>query len=188
MYRGNQHEITINGNTFTVDSNLEERVIRWLESNGYSGRWERPAHGASVGSSNYTPDLLLSVDIGYMTHTAIVEIKPDIARFTDYVSRRMRAVASHYHSDLLLLYCGNDKSWHRIDRKTGALSPYGQPTPGTIPIDKLYRARTKRSRSVFNHTYETRRRPIAAILRHTCEIVASILQAIVSPPKKHRRK
>lgn len=189
MYRGNQHDITINGNTFTVDSNLEERVIRWLENNGYSDLWERPTHGANVGSSNYTPDLLLSVQIGTMTHTAIVEVKPDLDRFTDYVSRRMRAVARHYYSDLLLLYTSNDNAWRRVDTKTGALVLFGPPIPGKIPISKLHRARTKRARSVFNHSYETHRRQIATVLQRTCDIVATILQELlIDHPKRHRRK
>lgn len=31
----NRHEVTIAGKTFWVDSNLEERVLLWLENNGF---------------------------------------------------------------------------------------------------------------------------------------------------------
>lgn len=154
-HRGNRHEITLAGNTFWVDSNQEEMLLRWLEGNGFQGRWRRLDDGLSVGHNNYTPDLELSVQFDGMTHRALVESKPSKRFFTDYVSGRMRGVTRHYFSDVLLLYVHDEKKWYRVDKKTGMFSDFS-PVPGEILINKIYRPFTKKARSVRYHRYRKR--------------------------------
>jgi len=188
-YRGNRHEVTIGGKTFWVDSNQEETLLRWLESHGFSGRWRRLGDGLSVGGSNYTPDLELSIQLGGMTHRALVESKPTKAAFTPDVSRRMRGVARHYFTEVLLLYVHDEKQWYRADIKTGELSEFGVPTPGDLPVDKLYKPMTLSGRRVYSHSYRERLdvKVGKTVARTVANSLESGLKAMFGPKKTRRR-
>jgi len=56
-----RRQVVIGGKTVLVDSRLEERMLNWLEDNGYSGCWRRPDVGLNAGIRNYTPDVELLI-------------------------------------------------------------------------------------------------------------------------------
>lgn len=176
--------VNIDGTNVQVDSNLEEKIIRQLEASGFKDRWVKPTIGLNVGKNNYTHDLELSVQFAGKTHRAIVEIKPAKSYFTNYISRRMRGVASHYYSDLLLLYTDDDKTWYRVDIKTGALSIFGIPEPGKILIRKLYKPVAIRAKGVYSHRYKRKPRIFANLLL----LLANLLEALVTKPLGNPRK
>lgn len=188
MIRGNRHEVTIDGKTFWVDSNQEEALIRWLEDNGFHDRWLRRDYGVSVGTNNYTPDLELSIQLDHMTHRAIVESKPDLASFTPYVSHRMRGVAKHYLSDVLLLYVHDKNIWYRVDTKTGILTEFSSPTPGGVPIKKLYKPLTVRARNIYAHRYRKRPEISKKVARIAIDGAQSLLIEMLGAKKKKRRR
>ncbi len=188
MIRGNRHEITVDDKTFWVDSNQEEYLIRWLEENGFHECWLRRDHGVSVGINNYTPDLELSIQLDDMTHRAIVESKPELASFTSYVSRRMRGIAKHYFSDVLLLYVHDKNIWYRVDIKTGDMEVFGIPVPGKIPIQKLYKPITIRARSVYAHNYRKRPEIVKKAARVAIDSAQSFLVGVFGVKKKTRRR
>lgn len=186
--RGNRHQITVDNKTFWVDSNQEEALIRWAEANGFHDRWMRRYHGVSYGGNNYTPDLELSVQHEEMTHRALVESKPYLKKFTPYVSRRMRGIAKHYFTDLLLLYVHDTNSWYRVDVKTGRLSDFGVPIPGKNPISTIYSPWTKKAPKIYAHTYRQRMQPMKIALKITVNVLEDVMYAIVAPKKKSRRR
>lgn len=188
MSRGNQHYITVDGKTFQVDSNQEEVLIRWAEANGFHDRWMRRDYGVSRNGNNYTPDLELAVQLDGMTHRAIVESKPELAAFNSYISRRMRGIARHYYTELLLLYVHDTKTWYRIDIKTGALSNFGVPTPGINPISASYKPWTKKAPRVYAHTYRQRIEFGKIVLNITADVLEGFVKLVVGPPKRGRRR
>lgn len=188
-YYGNRHQITIDGQTFMVDSNQEEKLIRWVEANGFHDKWIHRDYGVNVGQNNYTPDLELSVLLpDGMTHRALVESKPSLNRFNDYISRRMRGVAKHYYSEVLLLYTHDTDTWYRIDIKTGQLSRFGVPVPGDYPINKLYKPFTKKAPRIRSHTYRQRlalgKMATLAIL----DMIEGSIQSLFGVKKTKRRR
>jgi hypothetical protein len=189
MYRGssNHHWTTIGGQRIFVDSNLEERVLQELEATGFTQRWSKPEVGLSVRGYNYTPDIELSVQFEGMTHRALVEIKPNRQLFTNYISRRMRHVARYYFSDLLLLYVDTEKQWYRVDQKTGALSDFGQPVPGTIPLKKLYKPIGIPARQIYNHRYKKRLTPMLSTVSFLLESIVLLLQGPRKAPRQGSR-
>lgn len=191
MYRipSNRHWANIGGEHIFVDSNLEEKILSNLEATGFAERWRRLEHGLNVGANNYTPDLELSVQHDGLTHRALVEIKPYKQAFTPYISERMRGVAKHYATNLLLLYADKENTWYRVDIKTGELENFGVPIPGMLPISKLYKPITLPAKRVYNHTYVKKFRPVMGALNLTAKLVADSAEAIVVGPKKlkHRR-
>lgn len=142
----------------------------------------------SVGTNNYTPDLELSIQLDGRTHRAIVESKPDLASFTPYVSRRMRGIAKHYYSDVLLLYAHDKDIWYRIDIKTGTLQEFGTPAPGKKPIHALYAPLTVRARSVYAHTYRKRPEVIKKAARVVIDGGHSFLIGMFGVEEKTRRQ
>lgn len=169
----------------TVDSHLEERVLRKLDENGFRGLWAKPSIGINVNRSNYTPDIELSVQLDGMTHRAVVEIKPAANFFTPYICRRMIGIARHYHTKLLLLYAEKEDSWYRIDCKTGVLSQCGAPVPGNIPIKKLYKPLSIPAAKVYSHYYDK-----AALPALGKALMSFIIEALLAPfitPKRRRR-
>lgn len=188
----NRHEATVGGKTFWVDSNLEERVLRELEANGFSGRWERPSKGTHAGGKNYTPDVYLMIEYGGMSHRAILEIKPVLdgpRGFSDYISQRMRKAARVYYVDILLLYVDATRTYYQIDFKTGALTDFGFPVPAKIPIDKAYKPLTVPAKSVWSHRYEQRLDSFAAkaILNVIADILEGTVNVLFGPAKPKRR-
>lgn len=143
-----------------VESQVEERFLRWIEVNGFSNRWERPNIGLHARGKNYTPDIYLMIEYGGMSHRAVVEVKSvlDDQRygFTDYVSLRMRRASRVYFTDMLLLFVDKTQTWYRVNPKTGSLAEFGVPVPARIPISKAYKPLTVRSTSVWNHRYKQR--------------------------------
>lgn len=181
--------VVIGGISATVDSLLEERVIRHLDSNGFHGLWDKPLVGLNVGDSNYTPDIELSVQMDGMTHRAIVEIKPAKRFLTSNILRRMIAIAGYYHSHMLLLYADKEKSWYRIDVKTSAVLPCAPPTPGSIPIAKLYKPASLPSRSVYNHAYTKAALPTMgnAFIEFLIALIAAPFGSSSQPRRRKRR-
>jgi hypothetical protein len=152
-------QIRVAGQTIWVDSLLEERVVLWLEHNGFSGRWRKPLIGLNVGSRNYTPDIELYIEYEGLMHMAIVEIKPVLHGkfgFNDYIFKRMRIAAKVYFAKILLLYVADTDTWYRIHNKTGLLTEFGIPVPAAKPIDATYRPFTVKARSVGYHHYKQR--------------------------------
>lgn len=190
MYRGRSHHhwAEVGGQRVFFDSDLEERVLRDLEANGFSGRWHKPDFGLNVRRYNYTPDIELSVQFEGMTHRALVEIKPYRQAFSNYISRRMRHVAGYYFSDLLLLYADKEKRWYRIDRKTGALSDFGRPVPGALPLKKLYKPIGIPAPRVYNHHYKKRLTPVLSTVGFLLESIVVVLQGPSMPPRRRSAK
>ncbi len=191
--QGNRHQITIDGKTFWVDSNQEEALILWLEENGFHDRWRHIYYGLKVNGSHYTPDLELSVQLSdNMTHRAIVESKPTIKHFNGYIGRRMRGIARFYFTDLLLLYVHDADKWYRIDIKTGELSEFGVPTPGEIPINKLYKPWTKKAPNIHYHRYRQRlelgKMMILAVIDAIEKGTQATVRALITPSRKRRRR
>jgi hypothetical protein len=182
MYNGKAltRTVDIDGKSISVDSALEERVIRQLQQTGYASMWRRTEHGLSVGPYNYTPDLELSLLFEGMIHRALIEIKPAKRYFNADISRRMRGVAPYYLTKLLLLYADQEKQWYRIDIKTGRLSAIKLPPPGGTPIEKLYKPWSLPGKRIYNHSYTKRFNPLFLLLR----VIAEILEAVLSPPQK----
>jgi len=183
--RGNKHTAVIGGKSVAVDSNLEERVLRWLEDNGFANRWEKPAIGLNEGVSNYTHDVDLSIQLDGLTHRALVEIKPSKKYFTAYISRRMRGVAKFYNAAILLLYCEKENIWYRVDVKTGALSEFGVPVPGKLTINILHRPLAWDACSIYAHRYKKRIRPGIIFIRGLADTMETL---IVGPKTRKRRR
>ena len=183
--RANQHTAIIGGKKILVDSNLEESVLTWLENNGFHDRWRRLQSGFSVGKNNYTPDLELSVELDGTFHRALVEIKPDKQSFTDYVSRRMRGVAPHYNTQLMLLYADKEKSWYKIDIKTGdlLLLDTNLLLPGKRSIRMIPGRLTVSSRQIYSHKYTKK----LNLLSIAAKLSAETLQTIIVGPKKSKK-
>jgi hypothetical protein len=181
--RGNKHLATIGGKQIMVDSNLEETVLTWLEENGFRGKWRRLEKGFSVGKNNYTPDLELSVELEGKLHRALVEIKPNVEAFTDYVSRRMRGIAPHYHTQLMLLYADKEKSWYKIDIKSGDLTLIEAPSPGKRAINTIPGHITVPTRRIYNHKYVGK----LNLLSVAAKAAADTIQTIVAGPKKSKK-
>ncbi len=181
MYQGSgyKHSDYVGGQNVSFDSKLEKRVLEWLDNSGFAGRWHKPTLGINVGDSNYTPDIELSVQYQGMTHRAIVEIKPTLAHFNDYISRRMRGVAPHYYTEMLLLYSEKENTWYRIDMITGTLSVFGIPIPGETPIHKLYKPLTLPAQPIYSHRYNKRLEPIKSTLKGATNVV----EAVITGPK-----
>jgi hypothetical protein len=177
--------VTIGEKSVIVDSQLEERVIRYLDSHGFHDRWDKPAVGLNVGASNYTPDVELSVLVDGMTHRAIVEIKPAKHYATPYILHRMANVAAYYHSNVLLLYADQERSWYRIDIKTHTLTPCTFPTPSTIPIAQLYKPASLPAQSVYDHQYTKAALP--TIGNAFLEFVVALITAPFTTSTKQKR-
>jgi hypothetical protein len=184
-FKAATRQVKIGGKVVSVDSKLEERVIRTLDQNKYT--WRKPTIGLNVGRNNYTPDLELSVQYGKRTHRAIVELKPSKGFFTRYIAKRMAGIASHYNADLLLLYADKEKAWYRLNAKTGTLSPFDLPSPGAIPIHKLYNPVSVMARGVYSHRYIRKIRPIAASLKFLTDMLEFGIKALFGPQKRRRR-
>lgn len=156
FYKANKHTAVINGISIEFDSNLEERVARWFEANGYQGRWRRLPTGVAVGEARYTPDFELSVEENGKSHRALVEVKPSRMELTPYIIRRMIAVSAHYFTDILLVYIDKEYSWLRIDKATAAVQAVSLPLPGRIPITELYSPWQRFASSMGSHRYVKR--------------------------------
>ena len=172
-----------------IDSLLEERMLNWLEANGYSGRWRRPDVGLNAGIRNYTPDVELLIQFEGKTHLAIVEIKPVLRGkfgFSKYIFERMRIAASVYFSKILLLYVDETQTWYRIDNKTGELIVFGPPVPARKTIDEAYKPRTLKARSVGSHRYK--KRLDQHIMNKLADALQASVQALFGPKKPTRRK
>jgi len=186
-HRGNRHQITLAGKTFWVDSNQEEYLLRLLEESGFTDRWRRLEHGINVTRNNYTPDLELSIEFEGMTHRALVESKPTLSAFTPYISRRMRGIAKHYFTDILLLYVHDKQAWYRVDKKTGDLSLFS-PVPGKIPIRKLYKPFTKRAPNIRYHRYRKRLELGKMAAGKIADVLELGVKALFTPRKTRRRR
>lgn len=156
-----QHvQTVINGKVYWVDSHLEARMLTWLENNGFSGRWRRPEKGLNSGRWNYTPDIELFIQHEHQMHLALVEIKPVLHHhrygFSKHIFERMRKVARVYFATMLLLYVEEDKTWYRINHKTGELTVFGVPIPAEETIDRAYKPLTVGARKIFHHEYKQR--------------------------------
>jgi hypothetical protein len=189
--RSPPRRVVIGHRTIFVDSKLEERVIRYLDTHGYDNHWERNEHGISVWRYNYTPDLTLSVQFEGMSVRALIEIKPSVAHFTPEISTRMRKVAKFYYSQLCLLYSDREKCWYRVNIKTGKLEHMQLPPAGHIPIDKLYSPKKLEGRRIYNHRYIKRFNPflLASILvENILEILLVGIKPKRSPSKRFNRR
>ncbi|HCH33927.1 MAG: hypothetical protein UY35_C0014G0015 [Candidatus Saccharibacteria bacterium GW2011_GWC2_48_9] len=195
--RGNQHQVNIGDSIFWVDSNQEEKLIRWLEANGFHGKWRRPEEGIQVGLYRYTPDVEISIQTpDGMTIRAIVESKPTMAHLGEKQKLAMRKTAKFYHTNVLLLYTHDFKSWQSIDIKTGEVLSDSVPNPGKIPIDKLYRPLTRKGAGAWNHTYRQRlelgRRSLLFTLdmveKGLSTFVRSLMPAMKTTRRRKRRK
>jgi len=175
--------VTIDGQSVWVDSQTEARFLQYLESKGFSGRWRRTEKGISVGRDNYTPDVELSVQFNGRTHRAIVEVKPTISAFNPYISRRMRGISKHYFSELFLLFVDDAHMWYRIDKRTGELTAFDEPTPGDIPIKRLYKPLIKQGPRIYSHSYVQRFRPFLKLWG----LFADALELLIITPLKPRR-
>jgi hypothetical protein len=189
-YRGviKSRTITISNKSVTVDSNLEERIIRQLDSSGYRGLWERPKQGITVWKYNYTPDIELCVAFEGMTHRALVEIKPEKSSFSRDISKRMRKVARYYHTNVLLLYADKEKQWYRIDRKSGKLSEIALLQPGDRPINKLYQPMSLAGRKIYNHRYRKRLNPLMIFLGLVADALDFLLTGHTKKPVKNKNR
>lgn len=190
--RGNRHEVTIDGETFTVDSNQEETLLLWLEENGFHKKWRQPEYGMQIGKWRYKPDAEISVRVAdNMSIRAIVESKPVLEYLNDDQKLRMRKVAKFYHTDMILLYVHDIKKWYRVDIKTGTLSEYGVPVPGHLPIDKLYKPFTRHGSKVFHNEYRQRlelgKRATLKGLELIEAMMVGTVRAFFAPPKRRRR-
>lgn len=190
-------QVAIGGKTVCVDSKLEERVLEWLEDNGFSNRWDKPDIGLHAGGKNYTPDVYLMIEYEGLSHRAIVEIKPVLHHyifgFNDYIFKRMCKAARVFFADILLLYVEEDNTWYRINSKTGGLTNFGIPVPARITIDKAYKPLTIRAKSVYSHQYSERLDH--AMARSTLSATTSVLQTAIQglfgftkPKRKTRRR
>lgn len=176
--------VEISGKRLWVDSQLEAKVLRWLEANGFADRWDKTNMGAVIGKSRYTPDIELAVELDGTTHRAIVEIKPYITAFRAKDIRRMQGIAGYYKTKLLLLYADREKSWYRIDTKTGEQSSFDTPIPGHLPIKSLPKSFSLTSQISGKHAYH---RPFSP-LRWFAELLEFIILGPKRKPKNHRRK
>jgi hypothetical protein len=179
-------KVSIGDNEVIVDSALEEYVLRQLEEHGFHGLWIKPLVGLNIGSSNYTPDIELSVQIDGKSQRALVEIKPARDYFTKYIFRRMKGVANYYQTKILLLYADKQKSWYRIDYGTGKLTRCELPEAGLIPIEKLYKPLAMPARRIYSHHYK---RPFfLTIAGMSLDFVAEIIRLVFAGPKRAKRK
>lgn len=186
MYRSpsNQHWATIGSQSVFLDSDLEERVIRRLDKNGFAEKWRRPKHGVKVGNSRYTPDIELLVSYDDEDRLALVEIKPTRRDFTVVVARRFCAIAEHYGSPVLLLYADKNKEWYEIDYETASLTVCEAPTPGEGNMSDLRGPFVVPSlQSFYGHSYKVR--PLPALLSWIGEV---LWIAVMGPPKRSRRR
>lgn len=189
MYKtaGHRHQVTIDGKTFWVDSNQEETLIRWLEENGFHDKWRHLDYGIKSGKDNYTPDLELSVFFNGMIHRALVESKPSLSFFNNYISRRMRGSAKYYYTELLLLYVHDTKAWYRVDKKTGEINEFGIPVPAERPIARLYTPFSKKAPNKYYHQYRERLALGRTITLKVADGIESGLQALLFPKNTKRR-
>jgi hypothetical protein len=194
MYRskGNGHQITVSGKTFWVDSNQEEVLIRWLENNGFHDRWRRTDYGIQVGNYRYTPDIEVSIQVNEkMTTRAIVDSKPTLGHLSADTIKRMRKTAKFYATDKLLIYTHDFKSWQRINIKTGEILSEAVPTPGKIPIDKLYEPWTRRGSKIWSHEYRQRLELAKRILLFSLVLIEKglrvFVKSLIPTPRRKRR-
>lgn len=178
--------VEIGGKLVTVDSQLEKKVITWLEQNGYHGLWEKPSIGINLADSHYTPDLLLSVMRDNKTTLAIVEIKPTIAHLTQNIKKRMVGVCNYHSTKLLLIWADKEKSWYILDPSHVTTAVTAQPSPGNMPINKLYKPLSLSTIRRGNHTYQKQFNPIVSLFEGTTKTLLGILGA--NPKQKRRRK
>jgi hypothetical protein len=182
--RGNKHIARIGDKDILVDSDLEERVLRWLEINNYS--YSRSDVGVSYWGSNYTPDVLLSVLYKNETYGAIVEIKPAKSFMTPYILRRMCKAGSKY-SNLLLLYAEKENMWYRINPKTYEFTEFGVPVHGRIPIEGIYSPWSTAAKSVYYHKYKKPVEPVKRVIEFSLDVATDIAKALFAPPKSTTR-
>ena len=120
----------------------------------------RPEKGLNSGKWNYTPDIELYIEHEGQTHIALVEIKSVLHHprygFSKYIFDRMRQAARIYFATMLLLYVDENKTWYRIDYKTGQLTVFGTPTPASKSIDQAYRPLTVNAKKIYQHAYKQR--------------------------------
>lgn len=188
-----QRRVEIGGKKVTVDSQLEERVLLWLENHGFHERWRKPDVGLHYLGSNYTPDIELLIELDGMTHLAIVEIKPVLEGrygFSPYIFKRMRQAAKLYFSKVLLLYVDKTQTWYRIDAKTGELTEFGTPKPAAKTIDISYKPFTIPSRSIWSHRYKQRldHALFNSVLNFTADVLKAFVVALFTNPKPRRRR
>ncbi|HXH26857.1 MAG TPA: hypothetical protein VNG90_03095 [Candidatus Acidoferrum sp.] len=189
-HQGHQHTAEINGQLIKFDSNLEEKVVKWLVEHGYQNHWRRMDRGLNVKRFNYTPDLELALQIDGQTHRALVEIKPRFEFLSADIARRMAGVAKHYFTDTLLVYVDQGQAWYRLDLKTLNLVPTILPPPGAIPINKLRESWKINAKSVYSHHYvkrvEWEKWPLV-LLGGAMKALLLLLGSIVGPSKPTKR-
>jgi hypothetical protein len=187
LAKGKRHTIQLGNMTIKVDSLLEGRVLTWLHEHGFT--FERGKTGVSRGDKRYTQDIWLSVEHGGLTHKAMIEIKPKKSFFTKYIYRRMIAAGKRY-TDLFLLYADKEKQWYIINPKKYELTKLDKLVPGKIPINKLYKPLTIRSKTIGSHKYRQAIEPIRWGATLLINLTADLISATFNPPKRkrHRRK
>ena len=183
--KGIKHTAVIGGVKMHFDSKLEARVALWLHEHGHT--FIKPQKGISYWWWRYTPDFWLSVQYGGLTHNAIVEVKPTLEHFTGYVSLRMRRAGKKF-SKLLLLYTDKEKTWYRIDIKSGELEEFGAPVPGEIPMEKLAKTRVVKANSIYAHQYEKPKEPGKRAIEKTLDALIYIIRAPFGVPGKSKRR
>jgi hypothetical protein len=136
MRRGKRHQFTIDGQTVWLDSLNEQMALtRFIEEYGFSNKWKRPTHGIKHAGKFYTPDFELAINDHGQTSRALVEVKEYQRNFTKDMATRMRAVASHYHTDYLLLYAVKTYKWYRVKSIICETTP---PQPGILSLAQLF--------------------------------------------------
>lgn len=152
--RGRKHEVTIDGQTVWLDSLNEEIALkRFVQQYGFSGQWARPAIGIKHAGKYYTPDFELAINDYGNTSRALVEVKEYRKNFTKNMAARMCAVASHYHTNCLLLYAVKTDKWYRVIPRSGVVRETTAPQPGKLPLADLFQPKRFETKNYYGRSY-----------------------------------
>jgi hypothetical protein len=184
-YPPNAHRVTIGSQKISVDSALEETVIRRLEASGFHDKWVKPHIGLQVGSYRYTPDIELAVMSRGRTIRALVEVKPTRAHFTTEIASRMIGVASFYPIVELYLYTDRGSQWYSVDVRSGAAIICKRPMPGNVSIAQLKRPLSITSSRAYHHHYHKRFVLWKSMLNFLNDL---FLDLLTGTPKSRRRR
>lgn len=179
----------IDGQRVYTDSLTEARVIkRLVNKHGFSGKWSRPRTGIEFGSSRYTPDLELSVDIGSISYRGLVEIKATSATQFTMRDRERACTAAHFYTNaILLLYIDKTNRWYHID----PASKYAVSCPVPIPARSSLSSYSRPSFAIptlnrFARPY--RSKPSAKAATIIANGLEFGVRAFFGPGKKTRRR